>query len=156
LNGGDVGKSTSPGTRCDYVQLPCQPLATALAIGILLPAPQAGESDRLFPRRQAIGPARFPEEKDMTDKQNEAGVLSVLIQRLESQRLPRLLDIKKSVDEGARLSDYDLHFLQEVLTDAQNVAPMVANHPELGVLASKLTTLYREITETALANEKTG
>ena len=92
----------------------------------------------------------------MTDKQNEAGVLSVLIQRLESQRLPRLLEIKKSVDEGARLSDYDLNFLQEVLTDAQNVAPMVANHPELGALASKLTTLYREITETALANEKTG
>ncbi len=92
----------------------------------------------------------------MTDKQNEAGVLSVLIQRLESQRLPRLLEIKKSVDEGVCLSDYDLHFLQEVLTDAQNVAPMVANHPELGVLASKLTTLYREITETALANEKTG
>lgn len=90
----------------------------------------------------------------MTDKQNEAGVLSVLIQRLESQRLPRLLEIKKSVDEGARLSDYDLNFLQEVLTDAQNVAPMVANHPELGALASKLTTLYREITETALANEK--
>ena len=92
----------------------------------------------------------------MTDKQNEAGVLSVLIQRLESQRLPRLLEIKKSVDEGGRLSDYDLHFLQEVLTDAQNVAPMVANHPELGALASKLTTLYREITETALANEKAG
>ena len=92
----------------------------------------------------------------MTDKQNEAGVLSVLIQRLESQRLPRLLEIKKSVDEGVCLSDYDLHFLQEVLTDAQNVAPMVASHPELGVLASKLTTLYREITETALANEKTG
>ena len=92
----------------------------------------------------------------MTDKQNEAGVLSVLIQRLESQRLPRLLEIKKSVDEGARLSDYDLNFLQEVLTDAQNVAPMVANHPELGALASKLTTLYREITETALANEKAG
>ena len=65
-----------------------------------------------------------------------------------------LLEIKKSVDEGARLSDYDLNFLQEVLTDAQNVAPMVANHPELGALASKLTTLYREITETALANEK--
>jgi hypothetical protein len=90
----------------------------------------------------------------MTNKQDDAGVIAVLIQRLESQRLPKLLEIKALVDQGARLSDHDLHFLQEVLSDAKQVAPMVANHPELGVLASKLTTLYREITETALANEK--
>ena len=92
----------------------------------------------------------------MTDKQNEAGVISVLIQRLESQRLPRLLELKATVDSGERMSDHDLHFLQEVLTDAKHVAPLVANHPELAPLASKLTTLYREITETALANEKAG
>ncbi len=92
----------------------------------------------------------------MTDKQNEAGVLSVLIQRLESQRLPRLLELKARVDKGERLSDHDLHFLQETLSDAKNAHPLIANHPELGALASKLTTLYREITETALANEKAG
>jgi len=33
---------------------------------------------------------------------------------------------------------------------------LIAEHPQLDPLASKLTTLYREITETALANEKTG
>ncbi len=92
----------------------------------------------------------------MTDKQNEAGVLSVLIQRLESQRLPRLLEIKGRVDQGERLSDHDLHFLQEVLTDASRAAPMVANHPELADLAGKVTSLYHEITEQALANEKAG
>lgn len=92
----------------------------------------------------------------MTDKQNEAGVLAVLIQRLESQRLPQLLELKTKVDQGERLSDHDLRFLQEVLTDAKNAHPLIANHPELGALASKLTTLYREITETALANEKAG
>ena len=92
----------------------------------------------------------------MTDKQNDAGVISVLIERLEKHRLPKLLEIKDQVDQGHRLTDHDLHFLQEVLTDAKHVAPMIANHPELAVLASKLTTLYREITETALANEKAG
>jgi hypothetical protein len=90
----------------------------------------------------------------MTTNQDDAGVLAVLIQRLESQRLPRLLDIKATVDRGERMNDLDLNFLQDVLADAQHVAPMVANHPELAPLASKLTTLYREITETALANEK--
>jgi len=92
----------------------------------------------------------------MTNKQDDTGVLAALIQRLESQRLPKLLALKEEVDKGQRLSDHDLHFLQEVLTDAQHVAPMVAKHPELAILASKLTTLYREITETALANEKAG
>ena len=92
----------------------------------------------------------------MTNKQDDAGVIAVLIQRLESQRLPKLLEIKALVDRGERLNDHDLRFLQEVLSDARQVAPMIANHPELGVLASKLTTLYREITETALANEKAG
>lgn len=92
----------------------------------------------------------------MTNKQDDAGVLAALIQRLESQRLPRLLALKEHVDQGQRLSDQELHFLQEVLSDAQHVAPMVANHPELVTLASRLTTLYREITETALGNEKAG
>lgn len=92
----------------------------------------------------------------MTDKQNDVGVFSVLIQRLETQRLPQLLALKAKVDQGERLSDHDLHFLQEVLTDAKNIHPMIADHPQLDPLASKLTTLYREITETALANEKTS
>ena len=92
----------------------------------------------------------------MTDKQNEAGVLAALIQRLESQRLPQLLELKAKVDQGECLSDHDLRFLQEVLTDAKNAHPLIADHPELGALASKLTTLYREITEAALANEKAG
>ena len=92
----------------------------------------------------------------MTDKQNEAGVLAVLIQRLESQRLPQLLELKAKVDQGERLSDHDLRFLQDALADAKSAHPLVANHPELGALASKLVTLYREITETALANEKAG
>ena len=92
----------------------------------------------------------------MTDKQNEAGVLAVLIQRLENQRLPQLLELKAKVDQGECLSDRDLRFLQDALTDAKSAHPLVANHPELGALASKLVTLYREITETALANEKAG
>lgn len=90
----------------------------------------------------------------MTDKQNDVGVFSVLIQRLETQRLPKLLELKARVDQGERLTEHDLHFLQEVLADAKHVQPLIAQHPQLDPLASKLTTLYREITETALANEK--
>ena len=42
----------------------------------------------------------------MTDtNQNEAGVLAVLVQRLETQRLPRALEIKDRLDRGDRLTD---------------------------------------------------
>lgn len=92
----------------------------------------------------------------MTNKQNDAGVFSVLIQRLETQRLPRLLELKARVDQGEKLNEHDLHFLQEVLNDAKKAHPLIAEYPQLDPLASKLTTLYREITETALANEKAG
>ena len=92
----------------------------------------------------------------MSANQNDMGVFSALIQRLETQRLPRLLELKARVDQGERLSEHDLHFLQEVLADAKSVHPLIAEHPQLDPLASKLSTLYRAITETALANEKAG
>lgn len=93
----------------------------------------------------------------MTDTNTtEAGVLAALVQRLESQRLPRALDIKDRVDRGERLSDSDLRFLQEVLDDAKSIAPMVTKHPELQTLASRVTSLYSEISTKALENEQAG
>lgn len=92
----------------------------------------------------------------MTANQNDVGVFTALLHRLETQRLPRLLELKARVDQGERLSEHDLHFLQEALSDAKKAHPLIAEYPQLDPLASKLTTLYREITETALANEKAG
>ncbi len=92
----------------------------------------------------------------MTTPQDEKGLLAVLVQRLESHRIPRALEIKEVVDRGEKLNEHDLRFLQEIMADAKNIAPMLASHPELRELASKVTTLYREITETALENEKAG
>jgi hypothetical protein len=92
----------------------------------------------------------------MTTPQDDNGVLAVLIQRFESQRLPRLLDIKATVDRGEKLADYDLAFLEEVMTDALENGPRFAQHREYEKLAAQVTSLYREITEKAVANEKAG
>lgn len=92
----------------------------------------------------------------MSNSQEDTGLLAVLIERLESQRLPRALELKSKVDRGETIDEFDLAFLQEVVADAANVKPLIERHPEHQELVGKLFGLYREITEKALANEKAG
>ena len=87
---------------------------------------------------------------------NEDGVLFALVQRLERQRLPRLLDIKAKLDGGEKLADFDLRFLQEVMSDSLNISEVIQRHPEYRELAAKTVDLYREISAKALAQESDG
>ena len=90
----------------------------------------------------------------MTESSKETGVIVTLVERFETQRLPRALAIKENVDRGERLSDADLAFLREVLEDAQYINPLVQKHPEWQPLVARAMHLYKEITEKALANEE--
>ncbi len=92
----------------------------------------------------------------MKDPQQDAGMLAVLIERLETQRLPRALALKEKVDGGERLDDFDLAFLEEVFSDSLEVQPLMERHPEHQEIAAKMMGLYHEITEKALANEQAG
>lgn len=92
----------------------------------------------------------------MTDPQQDAGLLAVLIERLETQRLPRALELKNKVDRGESIDASDLAFLQDILSDSAKLKPLIERHPEHQELVDKLFGLYREIGEKALANEKAG
>ncbi len=91
----------------------------------------------------------------MTDTTiKEAGTLQVMLQRLNEFRLPKALDLKKKVDRGEKLDNYDIEFLETVLADATSAQGLAAKHPEFQTLVGKLMSLYSEITTKALENEQ--
>lgn len=92
----------------------------------------------------------------MKDPNKEAGVVQVLAERLEKQRLPRALALKERVDQGEMLGDSDIAFLEEVFRDAAQIKPYLDTHPEWQDLAGRLVHLYQTITEKALENQKQG
>ena len=90
----------------------------------------------------------------MSESSQDLGLITVLLERLETQRLPRALALKARVDRGERLYDTDIAFLEEVFADAGKVKPFLDRYPEYQDLAARIVSLYKEITAKALENEK--
>ena len=53
----------------------------------------------------------------MTKSKHDAGILMALLERLEKRRIPNAVALKNKVDRGLLLSEYDIEFLEKVLTD---------------------------------------
>ena len=83
----------------------------------------------------------------------DAGVLAVIVARMEQQRLPRAIDLKAKVNAGAVLDDLDIEFLEGVFADSNELKPLLERHPEYQDLAARMMALYRDITTKALENE---
>ena len=90
----------------------------------------------------------------MTDSSHDPGVIQALVERLNTQRLPRALELKKKVDAGETLGEYDMKFLESVFHDAETIKPLMNRHPEYQQLVGKIIKLYKEIVDKAMENEK--
>jgi len=90
----------------------------------------------------------------MSNASDDAGIIAVLIERYETQRLPRALDLKARVDRGETLSESDIHFLNTVFLDIQNAAALIDRHPECQKLAAHMLTLCEEICSKGLQNQQ--
>jgi len=89
----------------------------------------------------------------MSNEISDTGLIEVLLERLEKQRLPRLLDIEKKLDAGESLFDEDLDFLENSIVDARKAIPLIDRHPEYQALAAQVMELYKTISEKALQSE---
>jgi hypothetical protein len=90
----------------------------------------------------------------MTESAKDLGIATVMLDRFMNQRLPRALDLKKKVDGGGKLDEFDIAFLHEVFETATQIKPFVDHHPEYQEVYARATALYKEIMEKALANEQ--
>ena len=88
------------------------------------------------------------------DETAEEAVIETLLDRFVNQRLPRAISIKEKVDQGEVLNDLDIQFLEEVFSSANKLKPLIDKHPEYETLAAKTISLYSEIMDKALENEK--
>jgi hypothetical protein len=84
----------------------------------------------------------------------DAGTIQVLLERLNTQRLPRALDLKNKVDRGERLDNDDIQFLQGVFDEASSAQRLATEHAEFQELVGRLISLYSEITSKGLQNER--
>lgn len=82
------------------------------------------------------------------------GIITVMLMRLQRQRLPHVFALHQKVISGKVLDDYDIHFLDIVCCEARNCHVFCRSHPEYNDLFSQVTHFYNEIASVALENEK--
>lgn len=90
----------------------------------------------------------------MNESSTDAGVVTALLQRLSTHRLPRALALKEKVDQGGLLDDVDIEFLQRVFSDTNKLKSLMDRHPEHQDLVARIISLYSDITARGLENEK--
>ena len=90
----------------------------------------------------------------MDESSKQTGVTLVLLERFQKQRLPRALAIKKRIDQGGLLNEFDIKFLETVFRESASIRTLLSKHPEYEPMVTKIISLYHDITAKALENEK--
>ena len=90
----------------------------------------------------------------MEQSKEDAGTIAALMIRFKEYRLPRAQRMLERVNGGEKLSDSDIQFLKRVYNDGRNTQPLVKRHPEYNDLITRYISLYTEIINKGLENEK--
>jgi hypothetical protein len=94
------------------------------------------------------------DSKEARAKNKDLGVAMALLDRLNNRRLPFAQQLKKKVDQGEVLSDFDMQFLKKVMEDSAEARKIATKLPQFQEIVSKMTTLYNDIMSKGLENQK--
>ena len=86
--------------------------------------------------------------------ENAEGLIELLVERFETQQLPRILELERSVAAGNTITEFEQEFLEAVCREAIQSKQLVDQFPQYQPLFARVVHLYREITTRALKNEK--
>ncbi len=85
---------------------------------------------------------------------SDRAVLTALMRRLAKQRLPRAQALLTQVESGIPLSEYDISFLEHVLSDTRSILPLMDRNPAYQNLYAQIILLYGAISCRALDLEQ--
>ncbi len=90
----------------------------------------------------------------MNNTIKDEGLIEAVLERLNKQRLPRLLALQEKVDGGRSLNAIDLEYLERAIKDAMELKPLIDRHSEYHSLLMSVIGIYTDITEKDLQIEK--
>ena len=90
----------------------------------------------------------------MTANSKDLGTMVTILERFTKQTLPKILEIKERVDRKEQLKERDIELLKVLPERFNDVKPLVDRNPEYQELYAQALSLFKEITEQALLNEK--
>lgn len=90
----------------------------------------------------------------MKASKNAEGLIELLVERFETQQLPRILELERSVAAGNTITEVEQEFLEAVCREAIQSKHLVDQFPRYQPLFVRVVRLYREITTQALENEE--
>lgn len=87
-------------------------------------------------------------------RDKDAGIIQVLLNRLNALRMPRLLKLKEQVDRGEPLSAIDLEFLKRALSEGGEARRLAMRHPEYQPIVDQMARLYNDVLTKGAENER--
>ena len=92
----------------------------------------------------------------MNEHPEDAGILAVLMERGERQRLPRALALEEKMNRGELLSNLDIEFLEDVFASFSENKALLDRHPEYQEMVARMAGIYARIMDKAAENEESS